>query len=247
MNLVFPEPFYLSKDNYDKKIIEIHDDKYNVLFDVDKRKIISKTEIVNEYKVGDEIKNKINNKSDKEVIKCEYSKNNKSLIVVTFDDKTKHIYDKNLNLIFENIGYIDYLELLGKKLMSKNKKTVIVDNDYNVIKTLDEDYREFEVFEYSNKHILKGIYIIKRSETTIGESRWHILDSEFDARFKNHFLINETIHDFNLDNQKSLIDKGMFLVGGTVNDKYYKEKYNKYVNRYNYNNLVIYDFDFNII
>ena len=247
MNLVFPEPFYLSKDNYDKKIIEIHDDKYNVLFDVDKRKIISKTEIVNEYKVDDEIKNKINNKSDKDVTKCEYSKNNKSLIVVTFDDKSKNIYDKNLNLIFENIGYIDYLELLGKKLMSKNKKTVIVDSDYNVIKTLDEDYREFEVFEYSNKHILKGIYIIKRSETTIGESRWHILDSEFDVRFKNYFLINETIHDFNLDNQKSLIDKGMFLVGGTVNDKYYKEKYNKYVNRYNYNNLVIYDFDFNII
>ena len=247
MNLVFPEPFYLSKDNYDKKIIEIHDDKYNVLFDVNKREIISKTEIVNEYKVDDEIKNKINNKSDKEVIKCEYSKNNKSLIVVTFDDKTKHIYDKNLNLIFENIGYIDYLELLGKKLMSKNKKTVIVDSDYNVIKTLDEDYYRFEVFECNNKNILKGTYIIKRSETTIGESRWHILDSEFDVRFKNHFLINETIHDFNLDNQKSLIDKGLFLIGSPVNDKYYKAKYNKYVSWNNYNNLVIYDFDFNII
>ena len=116
-----------------------------------------------------EIKFEYEIEDNEEVINCEYSKNNKSLIVVTFDDKLKNIYDKNLNLIFENIGYIDYLELLGKKLMSKNKKTVIVDGDYNVIKTLDEDYREFEVFEYNNKHILKGTYAIMRSET-VGES-----------------------------------------------------------------------------
>ena len=233
-NLLFDEPYEVINDNYNRSTIELKDGKYKVLFDINKRQIINKDEIINikeeERRIIDEIEKKNNIK----IVEINFAENNKDLIIARLEDGTDNIYNRDLELLFEDVGNIKYFELNGMKLSSNNKKTVVIDDNYNIIKSLDEDYNELESNIYNGQMLIIGTYSVRQSQYTYRQA-FKFLDTDLNVVEVYGVLLNDVTSRHRDD--WDLMNYGMFVVG--QNDAN--------LPKYNFNDLVIYDFDYNVV
>lgn len=225
-NLLFEEPYEVTEYNYDKSEIQLKDGKYNAVFDMNKKQIINQIEIFNTKK-----EEKYNIKT----IRMDFVENKSDLIIALLEDHTYNIYNRDLKLLFENVGNIKYLELNNLKLSSNNKKTVVIDDNYNVIKTLDEDYKELKVYEYNKKILIEGKYSEKYYDNSYIEAGKYF-DENLNLIDEHRVLVNPH-YLYGFDDKYDLTNYGMIVVGD-----YYYNKWD-----YSCNDLVIYDFDYNIV
>lgn len=235
-NSLFDEPYEVINDNYDSSTIELKDGKYKVLFDINTRQIINKDEIINIKEEERRIIDEIEKKNNIRIVEINFAENNKDLIIARLEDSTCNIYNRDLKLLFEDAGNIKYFELNGTKFSSNNKKTVVIDDNYNIIKSLDEDYEEFKIYKYKNKTLIKGKYLEKQFSNFYIQAEKY-LDNNLNLIDPHRILIDESfVYGFNED--WDLTNYGMFVVG---NYKYDKKR------KYSCNDLVIYDFDYNVV
>ena len=160
MELVFPDAFFEVKSSYKTNIIDAMYKGNIVYFDFNTRTVLNVIPDYN-YILSEEKEKQLNEKYGDKIDKIEYDGEIEDRYIrVSKKDKSKDIYTKSLILISSNADSIEYKKLNKYIFTSSFGIVNVLDENFNKIKSLQNNYSDVVMYEFGDKKI----YIFKNDD-----------------------------------------------------------------------------------